>query len=182
MANGDITHEDLEIFLQISPFPAVSNSALTEDDIDEVAGEINAEVNLVLKRLGFALPITEDNSLKWLALTKKIGLAAWYLDNSMAQDVEEGNTRAQRYYDRYMARISSLVSSGGDLLDAPLATDDEGATINKAPIAGSGGLASVQAVRTHLAFTQYMYNMKGENDQFVNDYADSDVKRRTQGK
>jgi len=126
VANGDIAHADVEGFLKLgAPFPASSDTTMTETEADAICDEINADVNLVLKRLGFALPISDADSLQWLTFTKLLGASSVILDGLLAQDSEEDNTRAQRYWDRYMDRLTKLVESGGDLLDADMETDPQ---------------------------------------------------------
>lgn len=118
MANGDIAHADIEQFIKLGrPFPATSSTGMTEDDADIICEDINAEVNLVLRRLGFSLPLSNATNITWVSNTKKLGASSLILDGMMAQDVDEGNTRAGRYWNRYIARLTDLVNSGGDLLD-----------------------------------------------------------------
>lgn len=126
MANGDIAHADVEGFLKLGQnFPSASSTTMTETEADAICDEINADVNLVLKRLGFALDISDADSLQWLKFTKLFGASAVILDGLLAQDSEEDNTRAQRYWDRYMERLTKLVDSGGELLDADRESDPQ---------------------------------------------------------
>jgi hypothetical protein len=132
MANGDIAHADVEGFLKLgATFPTSSDTAMTETDADSICNEINADVNLLLKQLGFSLPISDADSLQWLTFTKLNGAASIILDGIMAQDTEEENTRAQRYWERYMARLTKLVDSGGEILQAERDSDPQP---NRVPI------------------------------------------------
>lgn len=118
MANGDITHEDVEEFIILGrPFPAASATGMDEKSADSICDEINAEVNLALWRLGFSNPLASADNINWAKNTKKFGASSLILDGMLAQDTEEGNTRARRYWDRYLARLTQLINSGGDILD-----------------------------------------------------------------
>jgi hypothetical protein len=126
MANGDIAHADVEAFIKMGqPFPSSSETTMTETEADSICNEINADVNLILKRLAFSMPISDSDSLEWIKFTKLNGASAIILDGLLAQDSEEGNTRAQRYWDRYMARLNKLVESGGEILQADRETDPQ---------------------------------------------------------
>lgn len=119
MANGDVTHTDVEGFLQLGyPLPETSNTTMTAGEADALCNEVNSEVNLWLKRLGFALPITDADSLTWLQFTKTLGASAYILEGLMAQDVEQDNTRATRLWDQYEKRLQVLRDTGGEILDA----------------------------------------------------------------
>jgi len=123
--NGDITYIDIEAFLALGhDFPETSTTTLTQSDVDEICTNINADVNLILERLGFELPVTGTNSVEWLELTKKFGAASLVIDSLGAQNSEEENTRATRFWTRYTQRLDDLISSGGEILtDAPVQTD-----------------------------------------------------------
>lgn len=124
MANGDVTYTDVEGFIKLGrAFPETSSTTMTQDDAANICSDINAEVNLILKRLGFALPMTDADSIRWVRLTKLNGAACYTIDGLMAQDSEEGVTRAERYCERYQARLNQLVNSGGEILDADKQTD-----------------------------------------------------------
>lgn len=124
MANGDVTHAEIEAFLKVgAPFPSSSSTTLTETEADALCGEVNAEVNLALKQLGFSLPISDTDSLTWLKLTKTLGSAAYILDGLMAQDTQEDNTRAQRLWTMYERRLSKLFESGGEVIQADRQAD-----------------------------------------------------------
>lgn len=118
MANGDISHEDIEQFIEIGTLDTTQANA-----VDQICNGINSDVNLVLRRLGISLPVTDNDSLEWLELTKKLGAASLSVDYLMGQDSEEENTRSQRYWDKYLARIRELIESGGDILEADFQTD-----------------------------------------------------------
>ena len=124
MANGDVTHAEVEGFLQFgNPFPSSSNSTMTETEADSRCSEVNAEVNLALKRLGFSLPIADTDSLTWLQMTKTLGASAYILDGLMAQDTQQDNTRAQRLWTMYERRLSQLLESGGEIIQADRTVD-----------------------------------------------------------
>ncbi len=112
MANGDITNTDVQNFVDLGAALSVDKAS----DVDEICVGINADVNLILVRLGFRMPISDTDSLGWLTLTKKLGATALSLDLLMAQDSEEENTRAERYWEKYQLRIQELLESGGDVL------------------------------------------------------------------
>lgn len=118
MANGDITHADVEGFIKLGrAFPTTSETGMTATEADGICTEINSEVNLALNRLGFVNPLTNADNINWAKNTKLFGASSLILDGMLAQDTEEGNTRAKRYWDRYLARLTQLVNSGGDILD-----------------------------------------------------------------
>jgi hypothetical protein len=120
MANGDILHADVEGFINLGrDFPATSTNpgVMIEAEADSICQEISSEVNLALNRLGFGLPLSNTNNINWARNTKLFGASAIILDGLLGQDTEEGNTRAQRYWDRYINRLSQLMDSGGDILD-----------------------------------------------------------------
>jgi len=120
MANGDITHADVEGFINLGrDFPTTSTNpgVMTEAEADSICTEISSEVNLALNRLGFGLPLSNSDNINWARNTKLFGASAIILDGLLGQDTEEGNTRAQRYWDRYIARLTQLMESGGDILD-----------------------------------------------------------------
>lgn len=123
--NGDITYIDIEAFLALGQeFPVTSNTTLTQDDVNAICDNINAEVNLVLTRLGFAMPVTAPNSIEWLELTKKFGAASLVIDGIGAQNSEEENNRASRFWSRFTDRLKTLVEGGGQILtDATVETD-----------------------------------------------------------
>lgn len=91
---------------------------MTASEADALCNEINAEVNLWLKRLGFSLPIMDSDSLTWLQLTKTLGASAYVLDGLMASDAEQDNTRASRLWDQYEKRLQILRDTGGEILGA----------------------------------------------------------------
>jgi hypothetical protein len=118
MANGDITHADVEGFIKLGyKFPASSNTAMTEAEADSICDEINSEVNLALKRLGFSLPLGDADNINWTRATKLFGASSIILDGILGSDTEEGNTRATRYWDRFLARLSQLIDTGGAILE-----------------------------------------------------------------
>jgi hypothetical protein len=120
VANGDITHADVEEFIKLGrDFPATSTNpgVMLESEADGICEEISSEVNLWLKRLGFGLPLSNSDNINWARNTKLFGASSLILDGIMAQDSDEGNTRAGRYWTRYLARMNSLYDSGGDILD-----------------------------------------------------------------
>lgn len=120
MANGDIDFTNIEEMVDFG-------DPLTEENrqrCNEICDHINAEVNLVLKRLGFNLPIASADSNQWLELTKKFGATSLVLDMLGAQNTEEENTRAQRFWDRYLMKLEELYSSGGALLDEDVSGAD----------------------------------------------------------
>lgn len=124
MANGDIAHADIESFISLgADFPASSDTSLTETEVDTMCSEINSDVNLILKRLGFSLPVTDSDSIAWLTQTKKFGAAAIVIHGLAAQDSEEENTRADWYWDKYQERLQELIDSGGDILEADVQDD-----------------------------------------------------------
>ena len=167
MANGDIAHADVEGFLQLGqPFPSASDTTMTEAEADGLCDHINAEVNLVLKRLGFALPITATDSLQWLEMTKKFGSSALILDGLLAQDSEEDNTRATRLWNLYEKRLQQLIDSGGDLLDAPMETDPQP---NRVPVLA--GEWSDESRKRFLRFRQ-----RARADHYDNDIAISQTR------
>ncbi len=117
MASGDVTHAEVEGFLQLGyPFPTASDSTMTESEADACCNSINAEVNLWLKRLGFSLPITNTDDVTWLQFTKTLGSSAYILDGLMAQDSEQDNTRAKRLWDMYEQRLQTLRDTNGEIL------------------------------------------------------------------
>lgn len=123
--NGNITVTEIESFLEFgASFPESSDTTLTQTDVNNICDGINAEVNLILDRLGFELPVTATNSVEWLELTKKFGAGSLVIDGLGAQSSEEENTRAQRYWDRYMERIQDLINSGGAILADAVLQDD----------------------------------------------------------
>lgn len=118
MANGDILHADVEGFIKLGyKFPATSNTAMTEAEADSICVEVNSEVNLVLLQLAFSLPLGNSDNINWARNTKLFGASSIILDGILGHDTEEGNTRATRYWDRYLARITQLMNSGGATLD-----------------------------------------------------------------
>lgn len=118
MANGDIQHADVEGFIKLGyKFPATSNTAMTEAEADSICDEINSEVNLALKQLAFSLPLGNADNINWARNTKLFGASSIILDGILGADTEEGNTRADRYWDRYLARIAQLFDSGGSNLE-----------------------------------------------------------------
>ncbi|MBD3260294.1 MAG: hypothetical protein GF334_01230 [Candidatus Altiarchaeales archaeon] len=128
--NGDITHVDIEELLELgSEFPTTSSSTLTESDVDALCDSINREVNLVLRNLGLALPITDADSVAWLKLTKQFGAGSIVLDGLSSQATEEENTRADRWWNRYQERLDQLINSGGDVLETPTETDPRPNTV-----------------------------------------------------
>jgi len=123
--NGNITVTEIESFIEFgASFPESSDTTLTQSDVNDICDGINAEVNLILSRLGFEMPVTAANSVEWLELTKKFGAGSLVIDGLGGQSSEEENTRADRYWNRYMERIQELLNSGGAILDdAELQTD-----------------------------------------------------------
>lgn len=122
MANGDITNTDVQNFLQLNGVGLTLDSE-TSTKVDSLCTSINADVNLILKNLGIALPISDSDSQEWLKLTKEFGATSLTLELLSAQDTEEENTRAQRFWDRYQSRLADLINSGGNLLEADFQTD-----------------------------------------------------------
>lgn len=118
MANGDIANTDILVFLELG-----SLGTGKDTEIDTLCNEINSEVNLVLKNLGIALPVSDADSLNWLKLTKTFGAGSLTLEKFAAQDTEEENSRAQRLWERYRERLGELISSGGNILEADFQTD-----------------------------------------------------------
>jgi len=152
--NGDITHTDLEAFIALgSPIPIDATTTLDEDAADAICDSINGEVNLLLDRLGISTPVSASsspNSCEWLKLTKQLGATSLYLDGLTAQNSEDENERANRYWERYTARLQELWSSGGEILaDADTVTDP---APSRVPVVVS---ASTSASRKrHLRFPQ----------------------------
>jgi hypothetical protein len=167
MANGDIQHADVEGFIVLGrPLPTTSNTGMTEAEADGICDEINAEVNLVLKRLGFGLPLGVAENILWAKGTKLFGASSLILDGMLAQDVEEGNTRAGRYWDRYLARINQLIDSNGDILDPDdISTDD--------PIASTSprlvGDTSSEGQKRFLRFPQRAAADQSTDEQAIRD-------------
>ncbi len=159
MANADISHVDVEDTINLG-------QSLEQDsarDITQLCAEINSDVNLYLTRLGFVLPITDTQSLDWIRLTKKYGATALALDYLMGQDSEEENTRAQRYWDRYLARIKDLLSMGIDTL--PGATVQTSPRPNSAPV--SVGATSNQGLMNPMRFPQRAAVEQDINDRSI---------------
>lgn len=123
--NGNITYVDIESFLATGQsFPVTSDTTFSQSDVNDICDNINAEVNLVLERLGFEMPVTAANSVEWLELTKKFGAASLVIDGLGAQNSEEENTRATRFWERFSDRLNDLMNSGGEILtDATVQTD-----------------------------------------------------------
>lgn len=119
MANGDVENGDVQAFIELG----AELSATKATEVDTICGLINADVNLILANLGIALPVTDDNSVSWLKLTKLFGSTSLTLELLAGQDTEEENTRAQRYWDRYRQNIDQLLNSGGQMLEADFQTD-----------------------------------------------------------
>lgn len=153
MANGDITHADVEGFINLGrDFPSTSTNpgVMIESEADSICTEISAEVNLALNRLGFSLPLANTNNISWARNTKLFGASAIILDGLLGQDTEEGNTRASRYWERYMARLSQLIESGGDILDgSDKQTDPRPSTMPRGV-----GDASGETEKRYLRFPQ----------------------------
>jgi hypothetical protein len=150
MANGDITHADIEKFIEFgAAFPESSDTTLTESDVDSICDGINAEVNLVLKRLGFELPSADPDSIQWLSQTKLFGATSLTLDGLAAQNTEEENQRAERYWEKYQQRIQELIESGGDVIDAPKEDDPHPSNV---PVVT--GEFDNELMKRHLRFPQ----------------------------
>lgn len=118
MANGDIDNSDVQAFVELATLATGRDT-----EIDDICTSINSDVNLILKNLGISLPVTDSDSVGWLKLTKQFGAASLTMELLAGQDTEEENTRAQRFWDRYQARLMELINSGGQNLEADFQTD-----------------------------------------------------------
>jgi hypothetical protein len=84
----------------------------------------------------------------------------------LGQDTEEGNTRGERYWNRYLARLSQLLDSGGDILDgSDKQTDPRPSTMPR-----SVGDASGDYKKRNLRFPQ-----RAAADQFTDERDTADV-------
>lgn len=178
LTNGDINYAHVESFLQFStPLPPVSETGISQADVNQLANYYNAEVNLILDNLGFAMPITAANSLNWIRWTKTLPVAAFTLHGIAAQDSDETITaRADKLLEEYRRRIEQLTASGGTILDAALDTDP---VPTRLPVAL--GIPIEQRVRRKLRFEQLARVEKVVNDEFVRDFSPDEWLRAIRG-
>jgi len=122
MANGDITHTDVEGLIQ--NFNATSQSNPTDTEVDAFCSFINIEVNLALEAAGFSLDLTHANNISWAKMTKLFGAGAMTLD-AIYSLVDAESERAQRWWETYERRLQQLKDDPGILDDSDLDTDAE---------------------------------------------------------
>lgn len=121
MANGDVTHADVEKMIGGTAFTSQSNP-LTDTEVDSFCDFINNDVNLALQAAGFTLNLTHANNISWAQMTKQFGASAVTLDAIYALSDAESD-RAQRWWEIYEKRLQQLKDDPGILNDSDLDTD-----------------------------------------------------------
>tara|TARA_Y100000310_G_scaffold291990_1_gene320365 strand:- start:2262 stop:2777 length:516 start_codon:yes stop_codon:yes gene_type:complete len=114
MANGDVSHADVEGFIQEITFSSTTNP--TDAEVDTYCDWINNEVDAYLEESGFELNLAVTRNITWAQFTKMLGSSAFTLDAMFALHDAE-SPRANRWWDLYNKRIDHLRSTGGRLLD-----------------------------------------------------------------
>ena len=114
MANGDVSHADVEGFIQDMTFSSTSNP--TDTEVDEYCDWINNDVNAYLEESGFELNLAVTRNITWAKFTKMLGASAMALDAMFALHEAE-SPRAVRWWADYNKRIDHLRATGGRMLD-----------------------------------------------------------------
>lgn len=171
LPNGNCNYAHIEAFLQLGdPLPPTSETSIDQDDVNRLCEYYNAEVDLVLKQLGFAFPITEPNSIQWIRWTKTLPVAAYVLHGMAAQDSDESITaRAELLLEDYRQRIDGLLSSGGEPLDAGRVTTPRPSRV---PIAL--GVPVENLLRRNMRFEQVARIEQLEQEKGLADFAPDD--------
>jgi len=144
VANGDVTHADVEGLIQDITFSATSNP--TETEVDAFCDFVNNDVNSQLQASGFALDLAVARNITWAQFTKLLGAGAVTLDAIYALREAE-SARAERWWGQCEKRLDHLKRSGGDFLDA--ADRDTSAEPQYTPV-----LVGYSDKRRHLLFRE----------------------------
>lgn len=171
LPNGDCNYAHIEAFLQLSmPLPPESETSMSQNDVDRLCEYHNAEVDLILRQLGFAFPITEPKSLSWIRWTKTLPTAAYVLHGLAAQDSDDSITaRAEVLLEDYTTRTRDLLSSGGEPLDA-----DRVATPRPSRVPIALSVPRGNLLRRQMRFEQVARVEKLEQEEGLQDFAPDD--------
>jgi len=185
--NGDIDYAEVENILKLGqPFPETSDKLLTQADVNELCDWINADVNIILERLSFVMPITDEKSLDWIEHTKAIGAARWALDAIGAQNETEQRSRAEEFWNEYLRRLGLLESSGGSILPADRVPGSRGGAsvmpyVPTLDAVGANSVLGRSYLRSKMRLPQLARVQHGDNEETLRDRAPTEWLARMTG-